>query len=178
VPLAFALLGVAVLVVTSGLKGGTIADAFAGRLNQPLDPAGPPPLPFGVDSGDLTDVPGDLADTLTNTAHGVGTYDGHPVALWIIPILKYARSHGWHGSVTSGFRTFAEQTRIYNSGVRPAAKPGTSNHEGSVFPRGAVDVTDAAQLSNILVHSKYGKVLVWAGAKDPVHFSHPHGGSY
>ena len=56
--------------------------------------------------------------------------------------------------------------------------PGTSNHEGSAFPRGAVDVSDAAQLSSILLGSPYGSTLVWAGSKDKVHFSHPHGGSY
>ncbi len=100
------------------------------------------------------------------------------VAGWIAPILQYARSQGWKGSVNSGFRSLAEQTRIYNSGVRPAAKPGTSNHEGSEFPRGAVDVSDAQQLARILERSPYRGKLVWAGAKDPVHFSHPHGGSY
>ena len=93
-------------------------------------------------------------------------------------LLKYARQHGWKGQVNSGYRSFADQTRIYNSGVRPAAKPGTSNHEGTTFPRGAVDVSDAPTLSRILQNSPYGKRLQWAGAKDPVHFSHPHCGSY
>jgi hypothetical protein len=109
---------------------------------------------------------------------GVVKFEGTPVAAWIAPALEYARSQGWKGSVNSGFRSFADQTRIWNSGVRPAAKPGTSNHEGSDFPRGAVDVSDAAQLSAILRKSKYRNLLVWAGAKDPVHFSHPHNGSY
>lgn len=112
------------------------------------------------------------------SAKGVKHFDGKPVAAWIYPILKYARAHGWKGSVESGFRSRAEQTRIYNSGVRPAAKPGTSNHEGSQFPRGAVDVSNAAQLASILRRSRYRHALVWAGGKDPVHFSHPHGGSY
>jgi hypothetical protein len=58
--------------------------------------------------------------------------------------------------------------RIYNSGVRPAARPGTSNHEGSQFPRGAVDVSDAQTLSRILQGSKYAHLLVWAGGKDPI----------
>jgi hypothetical protein len=62
--------------------------------------------------------------------------------------------------------------------VRPAARPGTSNHEGTQFPRGAVDVSDAQTLSRILQGSKYAHLLVWAGGKDPVHFSHPHNGSY
>lgn len=178
-PLAFALLGVAVLFVVSGLKGGTIADAFAGRLTNPLDPAGPAPL----DLSGATDTGNAIADQLAGTGQGlnvvgVGQFDGHPVALWIIPILKYARSRGWHGAVNSGYRTKAEQTRICATGVRPCATPGTSNHEKKVFPGGAVDVSDAAQLSQILMASPYRSVLVWAGAKDPVHFSHPHGGSY
>jgi hypothetical protein len=100
------------------------------------------------------------------------------VAAWIKPILSYGRAHGWKGSVNSGYRTFADQTRIYNSGVRPAARPGTSNHEGTAFPRGAIDVSDPQSLSKILRRSKYANALVYAGPKDPVHFSHPHGGSY
>lgn len=111
-------------------------------------------------------------------AGGTTKFDGKIVAAWIAPALKYARQHGWKGAVNSGFRSFEEQTRIYNSGVRPAAKPGTSNHEGDEYPRGAVDVSQAAQLAAILKGSPYAKRLVWAGAKDPVHFSHPHGGSY
>ena len=109
---------------------------------------------------------------------GTADFEGTQVAAWIAPILKYARQHGWKGSVNSGYRSYADQVRIYNSGVRPAARPGTSNHEGSDYPRGAVDVNGAEQLNRILKSSPYANTLVWAGAKDPVHFSHPHGGSY
>lgn len=119
---------------------------------------------------------GGLASTVRAT--GTITFDGKPVAAWIAPILKYGRAHGWKGHVTSGWRSFAEQTRIYNSGVRPAAKPGSSNHEKTVFPGGAVDVTEADQLSAILLKSPYSKFLVHAGPKDPPHFSYPHNGSY
>jgi hypothetical protein len=178
VPLAFALLGVAVLLVTSGLKGGTIADAFAGKLNNPLDPSGPQ-APDTTEANATLEasqsVPGiDLKKV------GTGMFDGHPVALWIIPILKYARAHGWRGAVTSGYRSTAEQARICATGVKPCAAPGTSNHQKVAFPGGAVDVerNSAAQLSVILGNSPYRLALVWAGAKDPVHFSHPHGGSY
>lgn len=114
----------------------------------------------------------------TPAAKGTADFEGATVAAWIKPVLEYARKEGWKGSVKSGFRSLADQTRIYNSGVRPAAKPGTSNHEGADFPRGAVDVSDAPQLSAIISKSKYSKLLQWAGSKDPVHFSHPHGGSY
>jgi hypothetical protein len=114
---------------------------------------------------------------------GVVDFEGHKVAGWIAPVLQYARKNGWKGTVTSGFRTDAEQTRIYDSGVRPAAVPKSeggsgSNHEGSRFPLGAVDVSDAQQLSQILQKSPYASKLQYAGAKDPVHFSHPHGGGY
>ena len=116
-------------------------------------------------------VPGGAAGTVMDPS-------GKLVAGWIEPILGWARQHGWRGSVTSGYRSLAQQTAIYNSGVRPAAVPGTSNHEGTVYPRGAVDVSDASQLSSVLSRSPYASTLVWAGSKDPVHFSHPHGGSY
>jgi hypothetical protein len=110
-------------------------------------------------------------------------FDHKPVAGWIAPILQYAREHGWKGSVNEGFRTDRQQAGIYRSGVRPAALPvsmggGGSNHSGEDYPAGAVDVSDAQQLSNVLSRSKYRGLLVWAGAKDPPHFSHPHNGSY
>lgn len=112
---------------------------------------------------------------------GAGTVrdpSGKPVAAWIEPILNWARQRGWHGTVESGYRSYAEQAAIYASGVRPAALPGTSNHEQTKFPGGAVDVTDASTLSSVLMRGPYGSTLIWAGAKDPVHFSHPHDGHY
>lgn len=112
------------------------------------------------------------------TVSGVGTYGNKQVAAWIAPILEYAHAHGWKGQVTSGYRSAADQARIYNSGVRPAAKPGTSNHEFTAYPGGAVDTSDPEILARILAHSPYADQLVYAGAKDPVHFSHPHNGSY
>lgn len=113
---------------------------------------------------------------------GIVKFDGKPVAAWVARELSWARAHGWTGTVTSGYRTDAQQTAIYKSGVRPAAVPKSmggsgSNHEGSVFPLGAVDVTQAPQLAQIL-QRRPGSKLKWAGAKDPVHFSHPHSGGY
>jgi hypothetical protein len=114
---------------------------------------------------------------------GTAEFDGKKVAGWIAPILEYARQQGWKGTVNSGFRSDAEQQRIYDSGVRPAAVPkayggGGSNHEGKVYPLGAIDASDAARLAAIIKRSPYAKYLKWAGGKDPVHFSHPHNGSY
>jgi D-alanyl-D-alanine carboxypeptidase len=126
----------------------------------------------------LTPASGTSGTQVNTKVKGVTTFDNKPVADWIAPILKYAQAHGWTGTVNSGFRSFAQQKQIYDSGVRPAAVPGTSNHEGTQWPAGAVDVTQAQQLSNILLHSPFARALVYAGSKDPVHFSHPHNGSY
>lgn len=109
---------------------------------------------------------------------GIVDFGGHKVAAWIAPILHYVQAHGVTPEITSGYRSRAEQERIYNSGVRPAAVPGTSNHEGDAFPRGAVDIANAAAVAKVLANSPYKGLLVYAGAKDPVHFSHPHGGGY
>lgn len=134
---------------------------------------GTPAGSVDLGTGDHTANPG-----AAPTKSGVSNFEGHKVAAWIKPALEYARQRGWKGTIESGYRTLADQTRIYNSGVRPAAKPGTSNHEFTAFPGGAVDVSDAQALSHILKTSKYSRQLVWAGSKDPVHFSHPHNGSY
>lgn len=116
--------------------------------------------------------------THPQNSHGVAEFEGTKVAAWIAPALEYARKRGWKGEVKSGWRSYGEQKHIYDSGVRPAAKPGTSNHEFTAFPGGAVDASDPETLSHILRTSPYAKLLVWAGSKDPVHFSHPHNGSY
>lgn len=97
------------------------------------------------------------------------------IAKWIYFELKRV---GWHGYIESGYRNYQEQVETCDTGVQPCAAPGTSNHQGKVFPKGAIDVrrTETAELSAKLqaVHSP----LVYAGSKDPVHFSHPHNGSY
>jgi hypothetical protein len=167
-PVALGLAGISSVLVISGIQGKSIGSIISGDFGPAPDPKGPGTSAEGEQA----------AQTVSAGSAGASTLDGHLVAPWIVPILLYARSKGWKGHVTSGYRSKAEQTKIYNSGVRPAAAPGTSNHEGLIFPSGAVDVTEAAQLSQILLHSQYAKVLVYAGAKDPVHFSHPHNGSY
>lgn len=150
-------------------------------------------IPGKTDAGGGGRVGGPLPGGVT-VPHAAWNPAKRPIARWIVPYLSWAASASrggaagparrgagggrWAGIVTSGFRSLAEQKRIWASGVRPAARPGTSNHEGSSFPRGAVDVTQAAQLSAVLRGKPGAHNLVWAGAKDPVHFSNPHGGSY
>ena len=58
---------------------------------------------------------------------GGGAVSGKGLVPQVLRALAFARGHGWGGSVISGFRTYADQLRIWNSGVRPAARPGTSS---------------------------------------------------
>jgi hypothetical protein len=177
------------------LQGGVPASAYAGgggaAFAMPNIPTpalrGPPGALTGLGQGIMRQVAAGANQFLARQSPGGGAVpggqgvvqdpSGKPVAGWIEPILNWARGHGWHGTVTSGYRSYAQQAALYGH-VFPAARPGTSNHEGTVFPRGAVDVSDAAGLSAVLSRSPYASTLVWAGSKDPVHFSHPHGGSY
>lgn len=187
VPVMFAVVGTGVLLLMSGLKGASIADIITGRADKKFDPKGGSGETIGdvpnygdTKSGSSLHVTTEDKDKINeNALKGVGSFDGVPVARWIIPYLQYARKNGWKGTVQSGYRTYAKQYDIYYvQKIRPAAKPGTSNHEGSEFPRGAVDVTEWAQLNEILKRKPGGSKLKWAGMVDKVHFSYPHNGSY
>lgn len=86
--------------------------------------------------------------------------------------VSYARQHGWHGTVTSGYRTYAEQARLYDNylhhGGPLAAKPGTSSHETGQ----AVDVTDYVTFGRIMAHAPaFERLYNRLGAADPVHYS-------
>lgn len=187
------------LARSSGQQRGSLLQAAVERLNtgaydtvipaQITDGKKPKYMPGKAltvktgGAGRKRDVGGVIKPQQVTQLKGITTFEGKQVAAWVVPILQYARQRGWKGTVTSGWRSDADQKRIYDSGVRPAAVPrvyggGGSNHQFKAFPGGAVDVSDAASLSSILRKSPYAKLLVWAGAKDPVHFSKPHNGSY
>jgi hypothetical protein len=97
---------------------------------------------------------------------------GKPVASWIVPVLDWASQHGWTGSVTSGYRSYSEQASLNAQGVY-SAPAGKSNHESSTYPGGAVDVTDPAQLIQVLKGYTGPQTLVGGvlGSVDPEHFS-------
>lgn len=95
-----------------------------------------------------------------------------PIANWIVPILQWASEHGWTGTVTSGFRTEADQASINATGAF-SAPAGSSNHETAAFPGGAVDVTNPSQLIMVLAGYTGADKLIGGvlGAVDPEHFS-------
>ena len=94
------------------------------------------------------------------------------IAGWIIPVLQWASEHGWGGTVTSGYRTFYEQAQLNAAGAF-SAPAGLSNHETTVYPGGAVDVTSPSQLINVLRAYPGPLKLVGGvlGPVDPEHFS-------
>jgi hypothetical protein len=179
--LAFGELLVGGVLLTMGVSGKSVREVLAGEAK------GIGPIGGGSTSSTVAYHPG--AGTQTGTAtppldragarqlRGTVDFEGTPVAAWIYPYLKYARLKGWKGTVTSGYRDRAEQADACAHTSGPCATPGQSNHQGKRFPRGAVDVTNAEELAQIL-SGLAGSLLKWAGSADPVHFSFPHGGSY
>lgn len=95
-----------------------------------------------------------------------------PIADWIVPVLEWAYQHGWTGTVTSGYRTFYEQSQLNAAGAY-SAPAGLSNHETTVYPGGAVDVTDPSQLISVLRTYPGPMKLIGGvlGPVDPEHFS-------
>jgi hypothetical protein len=95
-----------------------------------------------------------------------------PIAGWIAPILDWASQHGWTGTVTSGYRDYSQQASLNASGAY-SAPAGKSNHESTQYPGGAVDVTDPAQLMQVLQGYAGPDKLVGGvlGPVDPEHFS-------
>jgi hypothetical protein len=152
---ALAALTIGAWFTYSALTGKSLADVFKGGLT-PLDPSGKitPVEPTDATSDTTNrgnklpspfDVFGDLAGS------GTVVIDGHAVAGWIAKQVLAARHHGWTGHVASGVRTYAEQVQACihvcgnpNGCPGRCAKPGTSNHRGTRYPLGAVDVDDPA----------------------------------
>jgi phage-related protein len=65
----------------------------------------------------------------TKGPNGVGTFNGIPMADWVIDALKYAQSKGVTVRPTSGYRP----------GPDPHTATGASEHQGTQYPHGAVD---------------------------------------
>jgi acid phosphatase family membrane protein YuiD len=60
---------------------------------------------------------------------GVGSFNGVPMANWVVGALRYAQSKGVTVRPTSGYRP----------GFDPHTASGTSEHQGLQYPHGAVD---------------------------------------
>jgi hypothetical protein len=107
-------------------------------------------------------------------ARGVATFDGIPVAAWMVKWLEKSRDNGWHGVLVSGFRTpqHSEELCLDMCGqpTCPSKCAGkTSNHVGLIHPAGAVDVGDEDKFAEI--QPKIGSPLRNDLPSDLVHFS-------
>ncbi len=109
-------------------------------------------------------------------AAGVGTFDGRPVAAWMLPYLQWARAHGWQGSLTSGYRT-PEYSEHLCMGICGAVRcPGrcagrTSNHVGRVKPQGSIDVSDYIRFGELMKQCPHSPRIFNNLPSDRVHFS-------
>lgn len=112
---------------------------------------------------------------------GVGTFDGIPVARWMIPKLQWARDSGrWLGQLVSGWRSPAYSEHLCIAMCGQPTCPGrcagrTTNHAKDVMPDGALDVTHYEEFAAAMreaPESTGPPILNDLGPADPVHFSH------
>jgi hypothetical protein len=108
---------------------------------------------------------------------GVSWYDGRKCATWLVPYLQWARSHGWDGVLTSGYRDPAYSESLCYAMCGAPACPGrcagrASNHSGSEKPHGAIDVSDYYSFGDLMKRCPYSpRIFNGLGSRDPVHFS-------
>lgn len=172
----FAMLTVGTLLVYSGYTNSSIADVVQGlAVNRGGGPGetGFVSLLTGA-AGAVTPGSGGEGAPAGRAPAGLTKFDGVPVCRWVAAELRWARKHGWTGQLTSGYRSTADQARVCSEVPpgTPCAKPGQSNHQGTRYPKCAADVTEAAQLDQVLSRKKTRR-LKWTGpqANDEPHFS-------
>jgi len=107
---------------------------------------------------------------------GVATFDGRPVAKWMLPYLEFARQNGWKGTLNSGFRDPAHSEGICFQKCGKPTCPGicagrTSNHSGKTKPKGAVDVSDFGRFAQLMQRCTLQPRIFNELSSDPVHFS-------
>jgi hypothetical protein len=131
-------------------------------------------LPSGESSASFEDAPSSSGGPVVEAEAPEAPWNprSKPIADWIVPILEWAYRHGWTGTVTSGYRTFYEQAQLNAAGAY-SAPAGVSNHETTVYPGGAVDVTSPSQLISVLRTYPGPEKLIGGvlGPIDPEHFS-------
>lgn len=87
---------------------------------------------------------------------------------------KVAKGRGYNARITSGYRSYATQKKLYldyinGRALYPANPPGQSMHEKGL----ALDVVADNQDDVVALLTSIG--LVWAGPEDPIHFQMPTG---
>lgn len=175
-----------VVLIYAAAKDVTIAEALSGTIGTTgvapfksvAGATGAGSVPTGATgpAGATGPVVGPGTDK-----RGTATFEGKKVAAVAIPYLKFARAHGWSGSVTSGWRS-PEYSRSLCINMCNAPKcPGrcageSSNHVGTSPDRFAIDVSDYVTFGRIMARPDAPKPKIWNNLpSDRVHFS-PSGG--
>lgn len=119
-------------------------------------------------------VPATTGDTLISGLSATAQYAAGA-------FIQHLRSNGFQVVVTSGFRTWSEQARLWLDYIMgrskyPVARPGSSDHEKgwaldlSIQYQGAQLTAEQLQSIDMPRSADYFW-LTWGGSKDPVHFS-------
>jgi len=85
---------------------------------------------------------------------------------------RVAKAQGWTARVTSGYRSYETQKKLYleylaGRALYPANPPGQSKHEKGL----ALDIVSNNDQALVNLLTSVG--LVWAGPADPIHFEMP-----
>ena len=85
---------------------------------------------------------------------------------------RVAASQGFQVRITSGWRSYQTQMKLYNDWYRglsnyPVARPGTSKHEKGE----ALDILSTNTEALVAMLNSVG--LSWVGSNDPIHFEIP-----
>jgi len=88
---------------------------------------------------------------------GTGTWNGIPVANWLIDALKWAQAHGGNTQITSGYRP----------GFDPHA-PSGSEHAGTQYPHGAIDFGDFTNPQGLANKMSFLNSLAGYGGPKPI----------
>jgi len=124
-------------------------------------------------AGPSRPVPSTPTPTPTTT---VGSFEGIPVATWLIPYLSWARAHGWRGTLLSGWRSPEHSEQLCFKMCGAPTCQGTcagrsSNHSGSVKPHGAIDVSDPTSFGPLIAQCPLLPRIFNDLSRDRGHFS-------
>lgn len=164
---AFAFLSAGWVLLVSGQRNQSVADTLRGTIGSAIGPG-----ERGFTAAILEGLGGAPSAGAAGgpLPSGMRQVDGKPVCAWIAEELEAAKQAGWSGSVVSGYRSVAEQAAACAGTSGPCAPPGQSNHQGTAWPKCAVDVSDPEGLARALPR---GSRLKWTGRTigDSPHFS-------
>lgn len=167
-------------------SGGTVSDRVPRPIAQPglgnLTPGSQARLDTARSGAQsrLNKLKQTMVPAFTDSPGGTTNVQGVPVANWIAKILRMAMSDGVNIQVSSGYRSTAKQASLYygapaNGLIRgvTVAAPGTSNHEGTRYPRGAVDLSSGSwqSLQGWLAQHPNVPLKHYSEPRDPYHFS-------